>query len=107
MKQNKSLCGIDEAGRGPLAADLVIAGVVMEHPIEWLMDSKKLTEKKRDALYESIIKNTNYHIVSFSATEVDRSGISKCLQQGLQSIQKHLQGCEYLFDGRLDKYLEV
>ena len=99
MKQNKPLCGIDEAGRGPLAGDLVIAGVVMAHPIEGLMDSKKLTEKKRDALYEIIIKNTNYHIVSFSAAEVDRWGISKCLQQGLQSIQKHLQGCEYLFDG--------
>lgn len=99
LNQNKPLCGIDEAGRGPLAGDLVIAGVVMEHPIEGLMDSKKLTEKKREMLYEIIIKHTNYHIVSFSAQEVDSWGISNCLQQGLQSIQKHLQGCAYLFDG--------
>jgi len=95
----KQLCGIDEAGRGPLAGSLVMAGVVLKNPIEGLMDSKKLTEKKREALFSLVIENAEYHIVSFSAEEVDEYGISKCLQQGLQSIQKHLQGCEYLFDG--------
>lgn len=96
---SKVLCGIDEAGRGPLAGSLVMAGVVLKNPIEGLMDSKKLTEKKREALYPLVIENSEYHIVSFSAEEIDELGISKCLQQGLQSIQKHLQGCDYLFDG--------
>lgn len=96
---SKPLCGIDEAGRGPLAGSLVMAGVVLKSAVEGLMDSKKLTEKKREALYPLVIENAEYHIVSFSAKEVDELGISKCLQQGLQSIQKHLQGCEYLFDG--------
>ena len=95
----KPLCGIDEAGRGPLAGSLVIAGVVLKKPIEGLMDSKKLTEKKREALYPLVIENSEYHIVSFSANEVDEMGISKCLQSGLQSIQKHLSEVEYLFDG--------
>lgn len=96
---SKSLCGIDEAGRGPLAGSLVMAGVVLKNPIEGLMDSKKLTEKKREALYPLVIENSDYHIVSFSAQEVDELGISKCLHKGLQSIQKHLPNVDYLFDG--------
>ena len=95
----KPLCGIDEAGRGPLAGSLVMAGVVLTGKVEGLMDSKKLTEKKREALYPLIIENSAYHIVSFSAQEVDELGISKCLHNGLQSIQKHLTEVEYLFDG--------
>ena len=99
MMNSKPLCGIDEAGRGPLAGSLVIAGVVLKKSIEGLMDSKKLTEKKREALYPLVIENSEYHIVSFSAKDVDEMGISKCLQSGLQSIQKHLPEVEYLFDG--------
>jgi len=96
---NKLLCGIDEAGRGPLAGSLVMAGVILKKPIEGLMDSKKLTEKKREALYPLVIENSEYHIISFSAQEVDELGISKCLHNGLLSIQKHLAQAEYLFDG--------
>lgn len=96
---DKPLCGIDEAGRGPLAGSLVIAGVVLKKAVEGLMDSKKLTEKKREALYTLVIANSDYHIVSFSAPEVDELGISKCLQIGLQYIQERLPNCEYLFDG--------
>lgn len=95
----RALCGIDEAGRGPIAGSLVMAGVVLLRPIEGLMDSKKLTEKKRELLYPLVIENAKYHIVSFSASDVDELGISECLRQGLQSIQSHLQGCNYLFDG--------
>ncbi len=98
-EQNKPLCGIDEAGRGPLAGSLVIAGVILKNPIDGLMDSKKLTQKKREALYCLIIENSDHHIVCFSAAEVDELGISKCLQQGLRTIQKVLQNARYLFDG--------
>jgi len=96
---SKPLCGIDEAGRGPLAGSLVIAGVILKKPIEGLMDSKKLTEKRREALYPLVIENARYHIVSFSAQEVDEIGISKCIQQGLRAIQGHLSEADYLFDG--------
>ena len=95
----KPLCGIDEAGRGPLAGSLVMAGVVLTGKVEGLMDSKRLTEKKREALYPLVIENSEYHIVSFSVEEVDEMGISKCLHQGLLSIKKHLPVVEYLFDG--------
>ena len=50
MTNTKLLCGIDEAGRGPLAGSLVIAGAVLLNSVEGLMDSKKLTEKKREKL---------------------------------------------------------
>jgi len=96
---SKPVCGIDEAGRGPLAGSLVMAGVVLTNNVEGLMDSKKLTAKKREALYPLILKNSEYHIISFSAADVDRIGLSKCLHNGLLSIQKYLQNFNYLFDG--------
>ena len=53
------ICGIDEAGRGPLAGPVVVASVVMpkESMIEGINDSKKISEKKRERIYEEIIKN--------------------------------------------------
>ena len=93
------LCGIDEAGRGPLAGDLVIAGVILLHKIEGLMDSKVLSEKKRETLYPIILENSLHHIVSFSPQEIDKYGLSICLGKGLESIQEHLNAKVYLFDG--------
>lgn len=93
------LCGIDEAGRGPLAGDLVMAGCILHVNIEGLNDSKKLTAKKREALYELIIKNSKYHIVKFSAKEIDNDGISACLKRGLEQIMQNMKADEYIFDG--------
>ncbi|NOZ90776.1 MAG: ribonuclease HII [Epsilonproteobacteria bacterium] len=93
------LCGIDEAGRGCLAGDLVIAGVILKTPIDGLMDSKKISEKNREILYNQIIKNSKYHIVSFSPQDIDRDGLSLCLAKGLESIQDNLEADIYLFDG--------
>ncbi|WP_111496561.1 MULTISPECIES: ribonuclease HII [Marinobacter] len=54
--QGRLLAGVDEVGRGPLAGPVVTAAVILdpEKPIEGLMDSKKLTEKRREALAEQI-----------------------------------------------------
>ena len=93
------LCGIDEAGRGPLAGDLVMAGVILLNEVEGLMDSKQLSEKRREELYPKIIEHSLHHIVSFSPQEIDRDGLSHCLGQGLESIQKNLKAEIYLFDG--------
>lgn len=98
-QEQKSLCGIDEAGRGCLAGSLVMAGVVLTKPVEGLMDSKKLSEKKRESLYLQIVQSAAYHIVSFSAKQVDILGISKCLKRGLLEIQQYLPDSTYLFDG--------
>ena len=97
--QTHKLCGIDEAGRGPLAGDLVMAGVILTGEVKGLMDSKVLSEKKREELYPLIIENSLHHIVSFSPKEIDDDGLSACLGKGLESIQKHLNAQVYLFDG--------
>lgn len=93
------LCGIDEAGRGPLAGPLMIAGVILHRPIDGLGDSKKLSEKKREALYEEIIQHSTYHIVRFDALMIDKSGLSACLAQGLREIMSAIGEAEYLYDG--------
>ena len=94
-----TLCGIDEAGRGPLAGDLVMAGVILKKDIKGLMDSKVLSEKKREAFYPQIIVNSHYHIVSFSPQQIDQDGLSKCLAKGLEKIMENLEAQVYLFDG--------
>jgi ribonuclease HII len=94
-----AICGIDEAGRGPIAGPLVMAGVILNAPVEGLNDSKKLTEKRRNALFDAITAAASYHIVRFSAEEVDAHGISKCLAMGLEAIKTQLDSDDYLFDG--------
>lgn len=56
--QYAAICGIDEVGRGPLAGPVVAGAVILpkENPILYLNDSKKLSEKKREALYEEIME---------------------------------------------------
>ena len=62
----RTVCGIDEAGRGPLAGPVCAAAVILDpnDPIEGLNDSKKLTEKKREFLFEEIKKNSLEGIVA-------------------------------------------
>lgn len=48
------LCGIDEAGRGPIAGPLVVAGAIINEKVEGLNDSKQLSEKKREKLFDEI-----------------------------------------------------
>lgn len=93
------LCGIDEAGRGPIAGDLVMAGCILTSEVKGLNDSKKLSEKKRESLYIEIVKNSTYHIVKFSPKQIDDDGISKCLACGLREIMQNLECENYLFDG--------
>jgi len=92
-------CGIDEAGRGPLAGPLYIAGVVLHRTIEGLGDSKKLTEKKRETLFEEILRHSTYHIARFDALMIDKLGLSACLAQGLREIMSAIGEAEYLYDG--------
>jgi len=99
MEKNATLCGIDEAGRGPIAGPLVMAGVILHSPVEGLCDSKQLTEKRREALFGVIVANASYHIVRFSARQIDDDGISACLANGLREIMRTLGEADYLFDG--------
>lgn len=71
------ICGVDEAGRGPLAGNVVAAAVIMPEGlvIEGLNDSKKLSEKKRDALFEIIKEKTVYSIAWATPAEIDELNI--------------------------------
>jgi len=72
------ICGVDEAGRGPLAGPVCAAAVILPRglEIEGLNDSKKLSEKKRDELYEIIIsKALSYGIAFASVEEIEEHNI--------------------------------
>lgn len=72
------IAGVDEAGRGPLAGTVVAAAVVLgpKHGIQGLSDSKKLSEKKRDSLYEEIIDQAQiWTVASASVAEIDEINI--------------------------------
>jgi len=86
---NRLLVGIDEAGRGPLAGPMVVAGVVF--PIGYdsgeINDSKQLTEKKREALYDIIIKDALfYDIVIVEPEEIDRLNILEADRKAMSEI---------------------
>ena len=81
----KSVAGVDEAGRGPLAGPLVAAAVILKSPVSGLDDSKRLSEKRRMRLYEEIMRGD--HIVSLSvisAEEIDRQGIQYANQKAMR-----------------------
>lgn len=88
----KSICGIDEAGRGPLAGPVVVASVIMkpDSMIEGVNDSKKISEKKREVLYEKIIEEAvAYGVGIIDQNEIDRVNILNATKEGLtQSIQE-------------------
>lgn len=67
----ETLCGVDEAGRGPLAGPVCAAAVILPRGIEipGLDDSKKLSEKKREALYDVICREAVSYSISFATVE--------------------------------------
>ena len=72
------VCGVDEAGRGPLCGPVVAAAVILPRDVEiaGLNDSKKLTEKKREKLYDEIIeKAVAYGIAECTPEEIDEYNI--------------------------------
>lgn len=86
------LAGCDEVGRGPLAGDVVAAAVILdpENPIEGLDDSKKLTEKKRELLFDEIkLKAKSWCIARASVEEIDRINI---LQASLLAMTRAVEG---------------
>ena len=76
--QGRLLAGVDEVGRGPLVGAVVTAAVILnpEKPIPGLADSKKLTDKRREVLYEQIIERAvSWSLGRCEADEIDRLNI--------------------------------
>ena len=88
----KNICGIDEAGRGPLAGPVVIAAVIMpeDSMIEGVNDSKKVSEKKRELIYDQIIEEAiSYGVAIIGQDEIDDINILNATKKGLtMSLQE-------------------
>lgn len=90
----ETICGIDEAGRGPLAGPVVVAAVIMpkDSMIEGVNDSKKVSEKKREILYEQIINEAiAYGVGIIDQKEIDEINILNATKKGLTTAIKELK----------------
>lgn len=86
------LCGVDEAGRGPLAGDVYAAAVVFDEGvfIDGLNDSKKLSEKRREALFDEITaKAKAYCVATATVEEIERLNI---LQATMLAMKRSVDG---------------
>ncbi len=87
------ICGIDEAGRGPLAGPVVVASVIMpaNSMIEGVNDSKKISEKKREKLYDQILEEAiSYGVGIIGQDEIDEINILNATKKGLTMSLKEL-----------------
>jgi ribonuclease HII len=83
------IAGVDEAGRGACAGPLVIAAVILKDlkskNLEKVTDSKKLSPKLRETLFDTIIKNSiAYSIIEISAAEIDEIGLQRSNIEGMR-----------------------
>ena len=90
----QKICGIDEAGRGPLAGPVVVAGVIMpqDSMIEGVNDSKKVSEKKREKLYDVILEEAiAYSVAVIPQDIIDDINILNATKQGVTEVVENLQ----------------
>ncbi|MDG1074912.1 MAG: ribonuclease HII [Methylophilaceae bacterium] len=98
------ICGVDEAGRGPLAGAVYAAAVILhpKKPIVGLADSKKLAEKKRDALAVEIKQHAlAWAIASSSVEEIDEINI---LQASLLAMKRAIESLQLTFNTALHSH---
>ncbi len=96
-----TILGMDEAGRGPICGPLVVAGVIFEpgYQNELINDSKKLTEKKREALFDVIRQEAKAYWIEFvSEAEIDRLNIYRATQKAMEDIAHKAQAQYVLSD---------
>lgn len=93
QKGFSKIAGIDEAGRGPLAGPVVVAGVIMpqDSMIEGVNDSKKVSEKKREKLYDLILEEAiSYSVAIIGQDVIDEINILNATKQGLTKVVEEL-----------------
>ncbi len=98
MNKPLLICGVDEAGRGPLAGAVYAAAVMLnpDRPIQGLADSKKLSEKRRDALAVEIKQHAlAWAVASSSVEEIDRINI---LQASLLAMKRAIEAMQAQFN---------
>ncbi len=96
-----TILGMDEAGRGPLCGPLVVAGVIFPQGYlnPWIDDSKKLSAKKREALFEVIQRDAlAYWIVFVDEKTIDQLNIYRATQEAMRQIAQKAQADFVLTD---------
>ncbi|WP_024859750.1 ribonuclease HII [Ruminococcus flavefaciens] len=91
-KEYHVICGVDEAGRGPLAGDVYAAAVILNNDalIDYLNDSKKISEKRRELLYDEVIAKADaYCVATASVQEIDELNI---LQATMLAMRRAVDG---------------
>ncbi|MBR1686050.1 MAG: ribonuclease HII [Clostridia bacterium] len=100
------VAGMDEAGRGPLVGPVVTACVIMplqEEPILWVDDSKKLSETRREKVYEEILAHAlAIGIGSADAEEIDQINILQATKNAMRRAAKQISADIYLIDAVTD-----
>ncbi len=94
VKGFQTIAGIDEAGRGPLAGPVVVAGVIMpkDSMIEGVNDSKKVSEKKREKLYDAILEEAlSYSVAIIGQDVIDEINILNATKQGVTKVVEELE----------------
>jgi ribonuclease HII len=107
----KLICGVDEAGRGPLAGPVYAAAVILPENtvIDGLNDSKKLTEKKREELFDVIRDRAlDFGIASASQQEIDDVNILNAVYLAMNRAVRQMRTAPdlLLIDGNRDKGIE-
>ena len=100
------VCGVDEAGRGPLAGPVCAAAVILppELVIPGLNDSKKLTDKKRRELYDIMIEQAvSYGIAFASEQEIDEINILQATYEAMRQAIWKKPACHNFSDERRDE----
>ena len=108
----KAVCGVDEAGRGPLAGPVFAAAVILPEglEIEGVTDSKKLSEKKREQLFDVICeKALAYSIASASVEEIEELNI---LRADMLAMKRAVEGLKVkadfaMIDGNKTPQLDI
>lgn len=109
ISTGKIVLGIDEAGRGPLAGPVVVAGVIFEDDMDEdelkkIRDSKKMTEKARNRAFDYLIKNAHCAVSIQNADKIDKIGIGKAVATGVLEVYDKLGELAdmTIFDGSWD-----
>jgi ribonuclease HII len=88
------ICGVDEAGRGPLAGPVSCAAVILDsnERYDWLTDSKKVSEARREALYEKIVATAKaYSVVLIDNETIDEINILEAAMLGMKRAIEALE----------------
>jgi len=92
----KQIAGVDEAGRGPCAGPLVVAAVILKDPfapeLSEVRDSKELSERLREKLFDVVIEQAlSYSIIEISVEEIDNFGLHKSNLEGMRRAINSLE----------------